>query len=333
MTNSNRAQLMLVTGATGKVGQNFLWAFFQSQAHANWRVRALCHNRSLQEHDRLEVVQGSIADRRVVDSAMRDVTHVLHLATCKETPDEVMDVAVKGLFWLLEACRSSDSFRQFILLGGDAGIGHFVYPHPIPVTETQRHSAYRGCYALSKVLEEVMLEQYQIQYNLTACCLRAPWIMEKDDFKYQLSFGDDVFGGPRWRDLVGSELADQYVATNTIPVMLDPQGQPVQRNFVHVNDLVAAIMMAIDHPRARQQTMNVCMDEPVDYRKLANYLRETRGYPSVDVPTSYHSTWLDNAKIKFLLGWRPQYDLRRMTDEAFDYARSPDDPRKIWYPG
>ena len=39
----------------------------------------------------------------------------------------------------------------------------------------------------------------------TVCCLRAPWIMEKDDFRYQLSFGEDVFGGPRWRDLVGAE--------------------------------------------------------------------------------------------------------------------------------
>jgi len=32
-------------------------------------------------------------------------------------------------------------------------MGHCVYPHPIPVTETQKHSAYPGCYALSKVLE------------------------------------------------------------------------------------------------------------------------------------------------------------------------------------
>ena len=67
------------------------------------------------------------------------------------------------------------------------------------MTEAQSHTAYPGCYALSKVLEEVMLEQYGIQYDLNGCCLRAPWIMEKDDFKYTLSFGEDVFGGPRWR--------------------------------------------------------------------------------------------------------------------------------------
>jgi nucleoside-diphosphate-sugar epimerase len=269
----------------------------------------------------------------VVEEAMQGVTHVLHLATSKETPETIMDVAIKGLFWLLEAGRTSPTFQQFILIGGDAGVGHFVYPHPIPVTEMQKHSAYPGCYALSKVLEEVMLEQYYIQYDFNGCCLRAPWIMEKDDFKYQLSFGQDVFGGPRWRDLVGAERAEEYIKTQTIPVMLDAEGRPLKRNFVHVEDLVSAILQAIDHPRARQQTFNICMDEPVDYGDLGAYLAESRGLPAVGIKTTYHSTWLDNSKAKFLLGWRPEYDLKKMTDTAWDYQRSKDDPRIVWYPG
>jgi nucleoside-diphosphate-sugar epimerase len=201
------------------------------------------------------------------------------------------------------------------------------------VTETQRHRAYPGCYALSKVLEEVMLEQYYAQYGLDGCCLRAPWIMEQDDFKAQLSFSADVFGGPRWRDLVGAAQADDYVRRGAVPVMLDPDGVPVKRNFVHVEDLVGAILLALDEPKARQQTFNICMDEPVDYGTLAAYLAQTRGLPSVGVKTPFRSTWLDNAKAKFLLGWRPQYDLARMTDAAFDHRRAPDDPRQVWYPG
>jgi len=264
---------------------------------------------------------------------MDGVTHVLHLATPKETPDQIIDVAVKGLFWLLEAARTSATCRQFILIGGDASVGHFFYPHPLPVTEQQPWSAYPGCYALSKVLEEVMLEQYARQYALNGCCLRAPWIMEKDDFKYQLSFGADVFGGPRWRDLVGEALADGYVQTQTIPVMLDPQGRPVQRNFVHVDDLVRAILRALDHPGARGATFNICMDEPVDYGAVARYLAESRGLPSVDVPTPYHSTWLDNSKAKFVLGWRPEYDLPRLIEAAWTYVRAADDPRVVYYPG
>src|SRR5436190_5252517 len=212
---------LLVTGATGKVGSHFINRILDSGSDADVSVRALCHNRVIAPRENVEVVRGNIADREVIRKAMDGITHVVHCATCKETPDEVMDVTVKGLFWLLEECRSSRTFQQIILIGGDAALGHFFYPHSLPITETQKHSAYPGCYALSKVIEEVMLEQYYIQYDLTGCCLRAPWIMEKDDFKYTLSFGEDVFGGPRWRDLVGAERADEYRKSGAVPVMHD----------------------------------------------------------------------------------------------------------------
>jgi nucleoside-diphosphate-sugar epimerase len=324
---------ILVTGAMGKVGQAFLKRFLEEPRFDGWIARAMCHNRRREPGERLEIVMGNMAERDDVHRAMEGVTHVLHLATVKETPEAIMDVAIKGMFWLLEECRESPTFEQMLLVGGDAGMGHFVYPHPIPVTETQKHSAYQGCYALSKVLEEVMLEQYYIQYDLNGCCLRAPWIMEKDDFKYSQSFGEDVFGGPRWRDLVGPEKADEYVKSSAVPVMLDPNGEPVLRNFVHVDDLVSAILAAISHPKARQQTFNICMNEPVNYRFVGDYLHETHGYPSVDIVTPFHSTWLDNDKAKFLLGWRPQYDAVRLIDASYDYQRSPNDTRVIWYPG
>jgi nucleoside-diphosphate-sugar epimerase len=327
------SKTLLVTGATGKVGRAFTRALLADPRFSDFRVRALCHNRILDPTDRLEVVSGSIEHREVVEEAFGCVTHVLHLATCKEMPQTIMDVAVKGLFWMLEAARESRTLEQFLLIGGDASVGHFVYPHPAPVTEAQKHSPYPGCYALSKVLEEVLLEQYFTQYNLNGCCLRAPWIMEKDDFRCQLSFGEDVFGGPRWCDLVGPEKAREYQKSSTTPVMLDPNGVAVKRNYVHIDDLVSCILAAIDHPRARQQTFNVCMDEPVDYGELGAYLAESRGLPTVDIKTPYHSTWLDNSKARFLLGWRAAYDMKKMTDAAFDYQRASDDPRKTWYPG
>jgi UDP-glucose 4-epimerase len=123
------------------------------------------------------------------------------------------------------------------------------------------------------------------------------------------------------------------VRTQSIPVMLDAEGQPVKRNFVHVDDLISALLLAFDHPRARQQTFNICMDEPVDYGEVAGYLTTSRGLPSIGIQTPYHSTWLDNAKAKLLLGWRPRYDLKKMIDAAWDYDRAPDDPRVVWYPG
>ena len=115
--------------------------------------------------------------------------------------------------------------------------------------------------------------------------------------------------------------------------MLDPDGQPVKRNFVHLSDLVESMVIALDHPKARQQTFNICMDEPVDYQQVAEYLRQTRSMPAVEIKTPYRSTWLDNSKAKFLLGWRPHVDLKRLIDEAWSYRRSEGDPRHVWYPG
>ena len=238
--DTGTAPLLLVTGATGKVGRSFVSAFLHDARFARWRVREFRHLRSGPERARVEAVVGAIQDREAVGQALEGVTHVLHLATSKETPEDAMDVAVKGLFWLLEGCRASPHFRQFILVGGDAAVGHFHYPHPVPVVESQPPSAYPGCYALSKVLEETMLQQYQIQYSLNGCCLRAPWIMEKDDFKHTLSFGDDLFGGPDWKTMVPAADAARYAMDGTVPLLRDadagarPRSSPRKRTSIFI---------------------------------------------------------------------------------------------------
>jgi nucleoside-diphosphate-sugar epimerase len=244
-----------------------------------------------------------------------------------------MDITVKGLFWLLEEFRQSPTAERFVLIGGDAAVGHFFHRHPEPITERAPHMAYPGCYALSKVLEEVMLEQFGIQYGIDWCCLRAPWIMEKDDFRYTLSFGDDLFGGPDWKALVSREEAEACRASGAVPLLRERDGTPVSRNFVHVDDLVTAIMLALASPRARQRLYNICMDEPVNYAKVADYLARTRGLPSKDIRADYVSNWMDNSRAKAELGWRPDYDLERLIDSAWDYIRPASEPRRIWYPG
>ena len=325
--------LLLVTGATGKVGTNLIAHILADGRWKDAHIRALCHQRMFPETDRVEVVKGNISDRESVDRAMAGVTHVVHLATCKETPEIVMDVAVKGLFWLLESFRQSKTAEQFILIGGDASIGHFFYRHDGPITELTPHQAYPGCYALSKVLEEVLLAQFVIQYGINGSCLRAPWIMEKDDFRYSLSFGDDVFGGPDWKTLVPADVAKKCQREGTIPILHCVDGQPLKRNFVHVADLVNAISAALDNPAAQGKLYNICMDEPVDYGSVARHLNKTRGLASIDIPSTYHSTWLDNSRAKLELGWRPNYDLEKLIDGAWNYKRALTDPRKIWYPG
>ena len=79
--------VVLVTGATGKVGQAFIERFLGDPNFDLFTVRALCHRRQPAPHARIQNIHGSIEHRAVVEQAMEGVTHVLHLATCKETPD------------------------------------------------------------------------------------------------------------------------------------------------------------------------------------------------------------------------------------------------------
>ncbi|WP_196257847.1 NAD-dependent epimerase/dehydratase family protein [Pelagibacterium limicola] len=322
---------LLITGATGKVGSNFLPAFLNSRYHSGWAIRALCNNRVV-EMDRVETVRGSLADRAGVEAAMAGVTHVLHMAAVKESPDLAMDVGVKGMFNLLEAFRTSSTARQFILIGGDCSVGHIFHGYDAPITETSPLRAYPGCYALTKVIEEVMLEQYRIQYGINGCCLRAPWIMEKDDFRFALSLTEQ-FGGPAWDTLLTAEELQQSARDGAVPFMRDREGAPLKRNFVHVGDLVSAILLALDNPAAEGQLFNIAMNEPVDYGEVAAHLTATRRLPVVDVPTPFFSNWLDNTKARHLLGWRPLVDTKRLIESAWSYVRAADDPRTIVYPG
>src|SRR4051812_43536647 len=82
-------RLILVTGATGKDGQAFIERLLTDPAYRGFRIRALCHNRVLPTRARLEVVRGSIDQQESVTRAMVGVSHVLHLATPKETPESI----------------------------------------------------------------------------------------------------------------------------------------------------------------------------------------------------------------------------------------------------
>ncbi len=234
------------------------------------------------------------------------------------------------MFNLLEAFRAEGG-RQFMLIGGDCSVGHIFHDYDGPVTELSPRRAYPGCYALTKVIEEVMLEQLRIQYRLNTCCLRAPWIMEKDDFRHALSFTEQ-FGGPAWSDFLTAAEIAAHGRDNLVPLLLDHTGAPLRRNFVHVSDLVAAILAALDNPAAEGELFNIAMDEPVDYGAVAAHLAG-RGYRPLRIPTPLFQNWLSNAKARLRLGWSPNVDLPALIDLAWDHVRAPDDPRKIWYPG
>ena len=114
--------------------------------------------------------------------------------------------------------------------------------------------------------------------------------------------------------------------------MLDSNDEPLLRNFVHVENLCEVMIPFLENSKAHQEWYSICMDQPVNYRKIAEYLNQTQNLSCLDLKTQYHSIWLYNTKAKLKLNWRPRYDLSKQIDSAWSYNRAPSDQRKIWYP-
>ena len=71
---------VLVTGATGKVGQTLIKHLLAEKKYDSFVIRALCHNREPEANARIEIVRGSIEHCDTVEKALDGVTHVIHLA-------------------------------------------------------------------------------------------------------------------------------------------------------------------------------------------------------------------------------------------------------------
>ena len=118
-----------------------------------------------------------------------------------------------------------------------------------------------------------------------------------------------------------------------MPLLRDADGKPLKRNFVHVEDLVEAILAALDNPRPHRSSTTSAWTNPWITVPSPTTSSGPADLDSIEIPSQFHSNWMDNSKAKYELGWRPHFDLARLIDAAWTHARSPDDPRKVWYPG
>lgn len=309
-----------IFGAGGKLGRHLLPLLERRR----FAVRALVHRTPVVGAN-VTSISGDIADAGAVDEVIRGAEIVVQLATSKEDAATFFDVSVRGTFHILEACRRHGA-GQFVLLGGDAALGIWFYPQPIPIDENHPRTAYPGFYAFSKVIEETMAEQYAIQYGVPVTVLRSSWVFEGDDLLNHFSLLRNVnpaepghgFGA------VTDEALDLVRAgEERIPILTGADGRPLRRHIVHVDDVVQAFDRALGNPSALCQTFNIAGPSPFDYRTAAAHLSRQLGVPTVEIPCPrYHSFEINITRARTVLGYAPENDFFRMADRAIAARKS-----------
>ena len=303
-------------GASGKIGRHVL----EVLARRGLKVRALVH-RTPVEGEGVTTVAGSVTDPHAVAEVVRGADAVVQLATTKEDPETFFDVSIRGTFNILEACRA-EAVQQLILFGGDAVMGIWFYPQPIPIDENHPRVAYPGYYAFSKVVEEVMTEQYGVQYGVPYSILRSSWVFEGDDLLHHFSLLENVDPAEKGHGFgdAGEEiLALVRAGEERVPILVDREGVPFRRHIVHIDDAMQALDLMLGNPAALGQSFNIAAPTPFDYRVAAEYLSAKLGVPTIEIPCPpYHSFEINITRARTVLGYAPENDFFRIADRAIE---------------
>lgn len=311
---------VLITGASGKVGRNVI----PELVAVGYQVRAVRFEEPV-ECGGVEVVDGDVRDPGFAKRALQDMDAVIHLANCKERREVFMDTNIKGTFYLLDEATNCGHVKQFIQAGSDARAGIFYYPHPFPIDEAYPHSAYPGYYAFSKVLEEVMCEQYMIQYRLPITILRFSWVHDEDDFLCHITLKGPDFGVPVWSELAKSAEQRSYFKDNAdgVAKLVHPGGKPGIRHIVGIRDVVSSILLALGNAGAIGHAFTIAGPSPFSYGYAADYVSERLSLSVVEFEhASFHDFAHNISKARSLLGYNPQWDITKIIDSAIEFRKS-----------
>jgi len=303
-------------GASGKIGSHVLPILRER----GMSVRALVH-RTPVEGEGVESISGSITDMAAVREVVSGADAAIQLATTKEDPDTFFDVSVRGTLNVLEACRD-ENIQQFVLFGGDAAFGIWFYPQPVPIDENHPLMAYPGYYAFTKVMEEVMVQQYSIQYGIPYTIQRCSWIFENDDLLGHFSLLENVDPaepGHGFGEQPPEIMALVERGEERIPIQTNAEGVAYHRHIVHIDDVMQAFHKILGNPAALGHSFNIAAPAAFSYVPAAEYLSEKTGIPTVEIKCpGYHSFEININKARSMLGYAPENDIFTMIDRALE---------------
>ena len=310
---------VLVTGASGKLGGPLCEALIAE----GYQVTALRHCSPV-DVDGVEEVEVELGDAAAVEELVAASDAVIHLATSKEDRQGVIDVSARGTFNLLDAATRTKSPRRFLLASGDAVNGIYFNVQPVPIREDMPMVAYPGYYPLSKVIEETMGRQFFHQAGVPVVCLRMSWIHAEDDVLNHLTVAGESFGVPVWTELMDEGQRADFAAGRDAAVALrHPDGKPMRRHIVALEDCVQAFLLALRCEGIEGQTFNIAMAEPFDYPEAAAYAAERLGIEVIELVDPVGQDFcMDVTKSRFVLGYRPEYDIESLIDRAVEFRRS-----------
>lgn len=297
-----KGKTILVTGGAGFIGSHIV----DRLAPEN-KVIVLDNMFTGQEsnlaksRDRITFTRGDILDRPLVNKIVAGVDYVFHLAAhvgnirSIKDPYFDMDVNIRGILNLLEACRNS-KVKRFVYSSSGAIFGEAKY---LPIDEDHPLNP-ESPYGVSKLAAEKYCFAYYKVYGVPAVALR-----------YFNAYG------PRQDTSEYANAVSIFLSRTRAGKPLTIYGDGEQtRDFIFVDDIVNANILAATHPAAVGGIFNISTGTVYSINQLVKLIGKISGreiqFSHADPRAGEvrHSR-ANIDKAKKLLGYSPETDFQQ----------------------
>lgn len=310
-----REMKIAVTGGAGYIGSTLIKRLIEREYEVT-SIDDLSRGdyRYLSDQEgSIELLIGDIRNGGQLKEVFKDVEVIVHLAAipglrmCEKKPSDAISVNIYGTLQILETALKIDVER--LIFASSAAV--YGAPRYLPVDEEHPLKPL-NLYGVTKLAGERLVEAYHKNYGLEAVVLR---------------FGN-VYGVglyTRW-DTVIPKFVRQGLRGGPLTIYGDGHSS---RDFVHVEDIVEAILLSIKESRGLE-VYNVG-GEPMEVEGVAEIVTEeikeaTGKWVHVEyLPPRLGETKrieYDITKIRRRLDYRPRWSVRMGVRQLIEYARN-----------
>jgi len=315
---------VLVVGGAGYIGSHTARAL---RRHGH---RAIVYDNLSTGHSFLahgfELIVGDISDKQQLSAALERVQAVLHFAAHASVGESVQNPRkyfhnnVEAGLTLLNAALDR-GVRRLVFSSSCAVYGE---PQKIPISEgTPTHPV--NPYGLTKLFFEDALEAYDRAYGFRSARLR-----------YFNAAGADESGeigelhDPETHliPLVLAAAAGIRPALNIFGTDYPTEDGTCIRDYIHVNDLAEAHVLALDYleKSGTSITVNLGTGHGYSVKEVLSMAREVTGLlvPTQNSPRRAGdppTLVADPSRARQLVGWKPTRGLREMVSTAWEWMK------------
>jgi len=257
---------------------------------------------NLTDLSKANFVKGDILDLKKL-YRVEKAELIFHLAAqvvvpySMENPVEDFETNARGTLNILEKARKDDA--KLVFASSAAVYGNFA---KLPTPEDYGFNPY-SCYGLSKVVGEEYCNMYVNQYGLDITILRFANVFGPRCHGVISDFLDKIRKNPKKLEIIGTGLQS--------------------RDFVHVFDVVDALILSATSRNAVGQTFNIGYGKTTKIIDLAKMILEILNLSDKTVITTtnvswkgdVNTIWFDIGKAEKELGWRPRISLENNLKE------------------